>query len=98
MFSARIGHTATLLDNGRVLVTGGLTVVNADPVDAAELFNPRSDSWLQINSMTTGRHGHTATLLPDGLVLVAGGHGGTFPLDSVKLYVPPLVSGSPPKT
>ena len=64
MSEARAGHTATLLDDGRVLVTGGGT---------AELYDPSAGTWTATDSLTIARDGHTATLLPDGTVLVAGG-------------------------
>lgn len=72
----RRDFTATLLDDGRVLVAGGYAndaqgqVVN----DAsAILFDPASLAWSDAASMANARSAHTATLLPDGRVLVVGG-------------------------
>lgn len=62
--------TATLLGTGRVLVTGGGAF---DALAAAEIWDPRTESWSAAASMHTARHDHTATLLVDGRVLVAGG-------------------------
>jgi large repetitive protein len=88
MVTPREGHTATLLPDGRVLVTGGLRsslkwneqlVTSAD---SAELYDPASGTWTRTASMVAPREGHTATLLPAGRVLVAGGidpHGNTDP-------------------
>jgi len=73
MTTGRLGHTATLLPDGKVLVAGG------DPGDgtiaqSAELYDPSSGSWTATGSLTEAHgFGHTATLLPDGTVLVAGG-------------------------
>ncbi|WP_437304533.1 kelch repeat-containing protein [Sorangium sp. So ce388] len=69
MSTERSGHTATLLDDGRVLVAGG-------PANAsAEIFDPMTRSWTAAEPMSTARAEHTATLLDDGRVLVAGGYG-----------------------
>jgi hypothetical protein len=71
MSVGRIGHTATLLDDGRVLVAGG------DASGTAELFDPATETWTGTGALMTPRMGHSATLLPTGKVLVAGGNFGT---------------------
>jgi Putative Ig domain len=64
MSEGRFGHTATLLVDGTVLVTG------AD--DTAELFSPGTGTFSVVGAPSTG-FGATATLRNDGTVLVAGG-------------------------
>jgi len=64
--------TATLLKDGRVLVTGGDSLVHA-PLASAELYDPRTGRWVATGSLRYGRAGTAAVLLPDGRVLVAGG-------------------------
>lgn len=82
MTTMRAHHTATLLPDGKVLVTGG----TGGPVLAsAELYEPATETWTPTGSMTTERSGHTATLLPNGKVLVTGGFGA---LASTELYDP----------
>jgi hypothetical protein len=84
--NARVGHTATLLPNGMVLVAGGRDgSYNATPV--AELYDPTSGTWGVTGSLHTARYSHTATLLPNGMVLVAGGYD-TSDLASAELYNP----------
>ncbi|HEU4393985.1 MAG TPA: kelch repeat-containing protein [Planctomycetota bacterium] len=75
---SRAGHEATLLADGRVLVTGGhgssLT---------AEVRDASTGAWSAAGAMTQARRDHAAALLLDGSVLVAGG--GTF---TAELWVP----------
>jgi N-acetylneuraminic acid mutarotase len=68
--------TATLLSDGRVLITGGYT--HTDPpnfgvTNTAELYDPGSGTWSPTGNLTGPRAWHTATLLRSGKVLVAGG-------------------------
>jgi WD40 repeat protein len=87
----RYNHTATLLPNGKVLVTGGNGSL-AGILQSAELYDPVSGTWTPTNPMNAYRQYHTATLLPNGQVLVAGGNGGGAGiLQSAELYDP--VSG-----
>jgi Bacterial Ig-like domain (group 3)/YDG domain/Galactose oxidase, central domain len=68
MSAARSGHTATLLNNGKVLIAGG------DDAGSAETFDPVTETFSsQLLTMKAPRIGHTATLLPDDRVLLAGG-------------------------
>ena len=72
MLQPRWGHGATLLDDGIVLVTGGL-VNSAESLRSAETYDPSSGMWTATRGMEQGRGDHTSTLLADGTVLVAGG-------------------------
>jgi N-acetylneuraminic acid mutarotase len=71
MVNVRYYHTATLLQNGEVLVTGGLGSIS--PIASAEIYDPSTEKWTLTASMNAARFQHTATLLPSGKVLVAGG-------------------------
>ena len=83
---ARTGHTATLLDDGKVLVAGGW---DDEGLSSAELYDPVSGQWSAVASLTHARAGHTVTLLADGKVLVTGGIGAyNQPLSSTELYDP----------
>jgi len=72
-------HTATVLQSGQLLVTGGIYGSNygtgfpAAPFTSAELYDPASNAWSSAGFMSTGRYLHTASLLGNGKVLVAGG-------------------------
>jgi hypothetical protein len=89
MNGGRYGHTATLLNNGKVLVTGGsggpFTTQNGNPppppLATAELFDPTSGTFTPTTGkMSVARGAHTATLLSDGKVLVTGGGSNTAEL------------------
>jgi hypothetical protein len=82
----RSRHTATLLQNGEVLVAGGSS--DSDPY-VTELYNPTNGSWSVTGSMSGDHITHSATLLPNGKVLVAGGSVGFGPsFSSAELYDP----------
>src|SRR6516164_100458 len=86
--TARLIHTATLLNNGKVLVAGGTLSDFNTPLSSAELYDPASGTWTATGSLNTARFFHTATLLPNGKVLVAGGQGSGGFLTSAELYDP----------
>ena len=72
--AARGFHTATVLKDGTVLVTGGddMTATLA----SAEVYDPTAETFSPTGSMGSTRESHTATLLNDATVLVNGGIGG----------------------
>ena len=71
---ARYAHTATLLNDGRVLAAAGLGLQGeTDSNGSAEIYDPATGSWTLTGALTTGRYQHTATLLANGQVLFAGG-------------------------
>jgi len=107
---ARLGRTATLLADGKVLLAGGCqaaaTPTACGPLTAAaQLYDPDRNQWSATADMTVARVGHSATLLPNGKVLVAGGCAappagspGCFPATeqrSAELYDPSSGKWSP---
>jgi len=81
---ARWNNTATLLPNGKVLITGGSFIGG---LTSAELYDPATGLFTATGSMGTARANHTATLLPNGKVLVTGGTNGDN-IASAELYDP----------
>ncbi len=81
----REGHSATLLQNGKVLVAGGRS--GATIYNSAELYDPTTGTWSAAPNFTTARFGHSAVLLRNGQVLLIGGQGNGF-LEAVEIYDP----------
>lgn len=96
MTNARYNHTATLLQNGMVLVVGGTNSPShpvykpfGNALATAELFDPSSDTFMPTGKMFFGRYQHQAVLLSSGIVLITGGFDLTgTPLYSTELYHP----------
>lgn len=83
MNAFRVGQTATVLPNGKILIVGGRDNVtpSAFPIDcfpytnlaSSELYDPSTGVSTASGSMSRARVWHTATLLGDGKVLIVGG-------------------------
>ncbi|HEV2388800.1 MAG TPA: kelch repeat-containing protein [Candidatus Acidoferrales bacterium] len=99
-------HTATLLPDGKVLVTGGSEATfnyAFGGLPYAELYDPVARSFTATASMTSARTYHRATILKNGKVLVAGGFDEghpdePLPLNSAELYDPATGSFAPAGT
>jgi hypothetical protein len=82
----RQGHTATVLNDGRVLILGGRDTNGVTA--SAEIFNPTNGAFTPAGTMTAARLEHAATLLPDGRVLITGGENLTGSLASTEIFDP----------
>lgn len=71
MAMGRVGHTATLLTDGRVLFAGGQTS------GAVETYQPATGVIVVLGSMVQPRSWHTATLMAGNKLLLAGGLSGS---------------------
>jgi hypothetical protein len=101
MHFARRQMNATILADGRVLVTHGTGGPGfndvTSPVFQAELWNPATEAWTVMASEAVGRTYHsTAVLLPDARVLSSGsGEGAGISFENSKLsaqiYSPPYL-------
>jgi hypothetical protein len=72
LVNARDTFTATTLQNGKVLIAGGLGP-RASLIAQCELYDPTTGTFTKTGNLFTPRFNHTATLLNNGMVLIAGG-------------------------
>lgn len=93
MTTTRVGHSATLLKDGRVLLAGGSDGVNI--LTSTELFDPSRGDFSPTGSMLAPRIWHSAALLPDGKVLIVGGGGGKVTDPEGEIYDPGTGTFSP---
>lgn len=88
----RAQHTATVLADGKVLLTGGYNSSGLVTTRTAETYDPTTETFTSTGDMSVPRKKHTATLLPDGSVLVVGGDTGSGPTaavtNAIDLYFP----------
>ena len=74
MLQARTGHTATLLNDGRVLIVGGADDGAGEPTATAETYDPATGTFSPVGNLAGGvRSLHVAVKLDDGRVLITGG-------------------------
>ncbi len=78
----RVGHTATLLPNEKVMVAGG-DAGHGTGWASAEFYDPATGTFSVPQLMTARRRDwHTSTLMPDGKVFIFGGS----PVDDLPEY------------
>ncbi len=68
---SRDWHTATLLNDGRMLIAGGYN--DSLEINNCEIYNPQNNTWVTASPMIEKRHTHAAILLNNGNVFVSGG-------------------------
>ena len=81
MSRGRALHAAVALDDGRILVTGG---VNRVALSDTELYDPRTNRWTPAAPLDVPRYGHVATLVNGRVVVTGGFHKAA--LSSVLIY------------
>lgn len=82
---ARSGHTASQMQTGEVIVTGGLGADNY--LSAAEYWDQENDEWIEVDQMEHARMNHAATVVDGNLLIVTGGWDGDFmSLNSCEIF------------
>jgi hypothetical protein len=85
----RFRHSATLLNNGTVLIAGGDNSSAAGATSTAEIFDPSTGTFTTTGNLTAARESQTSTLLNNGSVLIAGGLDATESnVSGAELYLP----------
>lgn len=92
MTYARRQLNATLLPDGKILVTGGSAGSDFDdatqPVKTPELYDPETNTWTRLAPQAEYRGYHSTTLLlPDGRLLSAGGR----KRHTAEIFTPPYL-------
>jgi hypothetical protein len=83
----RKSHTAVLLADGTVLITGGY--INGIASATAEIYDPATQIFTAtVGTMQVPRANHTSTLMPSGKVFITGGFSGTSPHSETEFYDP----------
>jgi len=85
--NGRGSHASITLQNGQVLLIGGIDNTGAN-LATAELYDPASGTFSATGSMAQARGKITAVLLANGKVLVAGGSGPNGDLAGGEIYDP----------
>ena len=92
----REGFPAIRLQDGRVLVAGGLGFLRRNPMGGyilgpigdAEAFDPTTGQWTVLASLNLVRDFQGGALLPDGTALILGGVSGSIGLASSERFDP----------
>ncbi len=92
MISSRTCHTATLLPDGRVFITGGYNGIASNSNYSSEIFDPNGNGGAGVFTLTAPmsvpRQFHEATLLNDGRVLLTGSYDSTLGQISAEIFDP----------
>jgi N-acetylneuraminic acid mutarotase len=111
MLIPRAQDTATLMNDGRVLLVGGYDCGSGYCLgyggsgdccgaSSAEVYDPASNTWEYTGPVLSGNE-HTATLLPEGGVLVTGGNVSPismYELSSAEIYAARYPPDEPPSS
>ena len=84
---------ATLLQNGRVLITGGVRISGGKEqvLGSTEIYDPMTGVWTQTGSLNRPSRQDFLNRLSNGRVLAVGGEDMTFQvLNSIEQYNPPM--------
>lgn len=76
--TARVDAQSVSLSGGKVLVTGGLANDWVTCLASSEVFDPTTQTWASVGSMSTARCAHALVKRASGQALASGGYDSTF--------------------
>lgn len=89
LHTPRFRHSATLLNDGTVLIAGGASQMEAKPgnrnpsLNTAEIYDPKTGKFtFTQGTMNAYREAHGASMLGDGTVLLTGGQDEHFLIEN----------------
>jgi len=85
MIVSRKSHAATLLNDGKVFISGGYGGGNY--LNSTEIYNPVTNTFSSKANMSSSRAFHSSILLNDGTVLIVGGYSSGY-LNTAVIYNP----------
>jgi Kelch motif/Galactose oxidase, central domain len=90
IFPGYTDHRAALLNDGKVLLTGGYNGATGMVASAALRYDPAGNNWEVLTPMRSVRLQHSIAVLPNGKVLIAGGRvtDSTNSFTSTEIYDP----------
>jgi N-acetylneuraminic acid mutarotase len=86
--------TASAFTTKKVMIIGGQGWGTASNLSDVEVYDPKEDTFVTVDSLATARKYHTSVLLNDGRIMVIGGQGNSGNLNSVEIYNPSAQSPS----
>lgn len=86
MISKRANHKATLLNDGRVFISGGHDGTNY--LSTTEIYDPVANTFTLKAPMSIKRAFHSSILLNDGTVLIVGGYNSSAYVNTAVVYNP----------
>ena len=73
LLTGRMAHSDALLSDGCVLLAGGWDAAAKATTDTAELYDPKTQTFLPAPPLPDSAHDAALLVFPDGLVLFVGG-------------------------
>ncbi len=69
----RVFHTASKIENGKVLIIGGIDGLHTSKIRYAEVYDPSTSNFEKVERMNLPRFNHTTTFWKNDLLVIIGG-------------------------